>query len=358
LPAVFRDRPPHDTIRVWVPGCSTGEEAYSHAICLYEYMTETGADVSLQVFGTDVNEEGIKKARTGIYKENIQKDVSAKRLRRFFTKVKGGYQISKQIRDICVFARQDLITDPPFSHMDIVSCRNVLIYLGPALQRQVIPLLHYALRPGGYLMLGINEGILGTGNDLFETTGDRAHIFRKKDVRSPVLFRLAIPQIELERPNIPLPEPKRPQGFVLTLDPLKEADRLLLKKCGPSAAVVDEHMEILQAYGHTGRYLELPKGKPSLNMLRMASRSLSAKLKTMITAAYKRNQPIVQEHMSARSNGTRHMVDVEVIPFKADPASPAKYLVVFREPRSAGAATHSETSTLRKTMAAAMAGGS
>ena len=170
--ALLKERAPHDTIRIWVPGCSTGEEAYSHAISIVEYLTDVRAEVSIQVFGTDLSETAVQKARTGIYKENIAVDVSPERVRRFFNKADGGYQISKSIRDLCIFARQNVFNDPPFSKMDIVSCRNLLIYLGPALQRRVIPVFHYALRPNGFLILGNTEGLLGAGADLFDLAED------------------------------------------------------------------------------------------------------------------------------------------------------------------------------------------
>src|SRR5258708_23730761 len=145
-------------IRVWTPGCASGEETYSVAMALIEFLGEKALQVPIQFFGTDVSETSVMRARNGVYPENIQGDVSSERLRRFFTKVDGGYRISKTIRDICIFAQHNLLSDPPFSRMDVICCRNVLIYLAPVLQGKVISLLHYALRPGGCLVLGSSGG--------------------------------------------------------------------------------------------------------------------------------------------------------------------------------------------------------
>jgi two-component system, chemotaxis family, CheB/CheR fusion protein len=192
FPALFQDRTPNDTVRVWVPGCSTGEEAYSHVICLVEYIRKIRAEVSLRVFGTDVNETAIRQARAGIFKEGIRAAVSPARLQQFFTTVEGGYKVNKTIRDLCIFARQNLLADPPFSRMDIVSCRNVLIYLRPAMQRTAIAALHYALKPNGYLMLGLSEAPLGADAKLFEALDACNRIYKKKRVASPALFWAAV----------------------------------------------------------------------------------------------------------------------------------------------------------------------
>jgi two-component system CheB/CheR fusion protein len=188
FPVLVNNRAPEDPIRVWVPGCSTGEEAYSHAICLYEYLSESQMSFPLQVFGTDVNETAVKKGRAGIFKRSSMSGVSSDRLAHFFTRVDGGYHINKVIRDVCVFARQNIISDPPFSRMDIVSCRNLLIYLDQPLQRRVTALLHYALKPGGYLMLGQNEGLSGKEARLFEVVDEKNRLYIKKPVPSPVSF--------------------------------------------------------------------------------------------------------------------------------------------------------------------------
>jgi two-component system, chemotaxis family, CheB/CheR fusion protein len=178
-------------IRVWVPGCSSGEEAYSLAIALYEYLSDRGKHVPVQIFGTDISDSAIEKARTGIYPINISPEVSPDRLRRFFTRVDQGYQINKFIRDLCIFARHNVVKDPPFSKIDIVSCRNLLIYLGPLLQKKVMPIFHYALNPDGYLVLGSSETV-GGFSDYFFPADRKYKIYSKKAV--PTRMPLDLPE--------------------------------------------------------------------------------------------------------------------------------------------------------------------
>ena len=159
FPEIMRNRAEDEPIRIWVPGCATGEEAYSLAISLLEFLGDMASNVQIQIFATDIEDGVIDKARLGIYPEAISDDVSPERLRRFFVKVPGGYQVSKTIRSMCVFAKQNLIKDPPFSRLDLISCRNVLIYFGPVLQKKVIPVFHFALKPSGFLMLGKSEAL-------------------------------------------------------------------------------------------------------------------------------------------------------------------------------------------------------
>ena len=159
FPELLKDRRFDEPLRVWVPGCSTGEEAYSLAISLVEFLGDRADGPGIQIFGTDVSDSVIEAARKGVYDAGIEADVSPERLRRFFSKVEGGYQIAKPVRDLCVFARQNLIKDPPFSKLDLISCRNVLIYFDPALQRKLIPVFHYALKPQGFLLLGSAESV-------------------------------------------------------------------------------------------------------------------------------------------------------------------------------------------------------
>src|SRR5215469_2481582 len=331
-PALLRERTPNDTLRIWVPGCSTGEEAYSHAISLVEYLTEVRADVSLQVFGTDLSEPAIQKARVGIYKESIVADVSSTRLRRFFNKVEEGYQISKAIRDFCIFARQNVFQDPPFSRMDIVSCRNLLIYLGPALQKRVIPIFHYALRPNGFLMVGDTEGLVGSGAELFDMADKKHKIYSKKPVASPVAFGFSVTHLEGGGgENVAAPPMKEGEGPRAGTDVQKEADRLLLAKYVPAAVVVNEHMDILQSRGHTGRYLELSPGKASLNLLRMARPGLMFELQKAFEAARRNGSPVRKEGVQLESNGDLKPIILEVIPFKVAANAPLTFMIIFED---------------------------
>jgi two-component system CheB/CheR fusion protein len=181
---MMASKQPNSSIRIWTPGCSTGEEPYSIAIALLEYLGERASSYQIQIFATDVSENIIQKARTGIYPENIAGDLPPGRLRRFFQKVEGGYQIGKTIRDLCVFAKQDISRDPPFSKLDMISCRNVMIYMGPVLQKRVLPLFHYALNPNGILFLGSSETV-GGFSDLFNIVDKKYKIYIKKSAASP-----------------------------------------------------------------------------------------------------------------------------------------------------------------------------
>lgn len=337
-PVLLKDRQPNDTIRIWVPGCSTGEEAYSHAISLVEYLSDIRADFSLQIFGTDLSETAIQRARAGIYKPNITADVSAIRLRRFFNKVEEGYQISKAIRDCCVFARQNVFHDPPFSRMDLVSCRNLLIYLGPALQKRVIPIFHYALRPSGFLMVGNTEGLVGSGTELFEMADKKHKIYTKKSVPSPVSFGMAVERLGMvDRTPSPVISDKEEATKAAT-DTQREADRMLLARYVPAAVVVNEHMDILQTRGHTGKYLELSPGKASLNLLRMARPGLMFEIQKAFEAVRKTGASVRRDGVQVESNGGLKSVNLEIIPFKTASSSPPCFMIVFEDSESAARA--------------------
>src|SRR6266849_3533826 len=251
FPSILKHRSPEEPVRVWVPGCSTGEETYSQAIALLEFLGNRRADIPVQLFGTDLSQGSIEKARAGIYPESIAADVSPERLRRFFVKVEGGYRINKTIRDVCVFARQNLLQDPPFSRIDVISCRNVLIYLGPVLQKMIMPIFHYALKPRGFLMLGGAEGILSTASDLFELMDRKHKIYCRKSTASGLHFDFAASRYSTEAGNIAggKEAPQRENGVRL-LDLHKEADRILLTKYAPTAVVINDDMEVLESRGH------------------------------------------------------------------------------------------------------------
>jgi len=233
FPALIRDRSPDDPIRIWVPGCASGEEAYSIVISLLEFLGNRSANFPVQVFATDVDDRVIGQARAGVYSEAAVANVSPERLRRFFVKGSGGYQVSKTIRGICVFARQNLIKDPPFPHLDLISCRNVLIYFGPVLQKIVIPIFHFALKPAGFLLLGKSEA-LGAFMELFSLVDKRYKIYTQK---TPGAFRAT----SVFPPDHPSPtldagvvaEKARDTGAG-GLDLLREADRLVLARYAPA----------------------------------------------------------------------------------------------------------------------------
>jgi len=333
-PKVLRDRSSSEPVRVWVPGCSTGEETYSHAISLVETLSDLRLEVPIQIFGTDLSENAIQKARTGIYKEAIAHEVSEVRLRRFFHKVPAGYQISKSIRDMCVFARQNVFSDPPFSRMDLISCRNVLIYLSPVLQKKVIPIFHYALKPSAFLLVGNTEGLLGSGAEIFDLVDRKSKIYQKKAVPSPVTFGLSIAGHETAdggRPENPHTAAKEDELAKPPADVQREADRLLLSKYVPSAVVVNDDLEILQSRGRTNRFLELPTGRASLNLLKMARAGMLYELRGLIEQARKNAIPVSKEGISLEDGDETVTVKVEIIPFRTPARDRRHFLVLFEE---------------------------
>jgi len=340
-PKMLADRSPNDPVRVWVPGCSTGEETYSHAISLVEMLSELRLEVPIQIFGTDLSEQAIQRARAGIYKEGISSEVSEVRLRRFFHKIPEGFQISKSVRDMCVFARQNVFSDPPFSHMDLVSCRNVLIYLSPVLQKKVIPIFHYALKEGGFLLVGNTEGLLGSGAEIFDLVDRKSKIYQKKSVPSPVTFGLTLsPHAPGEMAQLKPDHASEKEDILKTpADVQREADRLLLTKYVPSAVVVNDDLEILQTRGRTSRYLELPTGRATLNLLKMARPGLLYELRELIEQARKDSIPVSKEGVVLDDEDGCVTLRLEILPFRTPARDQRHFLVLFEEKESAQAAT-------------------
>ncbi len=338
FPAILKARTqPTHPVRIWVPGCSTGEETYSLAISLMEFLDEEKTEVPIQIFGTDLSDGAIQKARSGIYKESIGADVSPARLRRFFHKVDAGYQISKTIRDRCIFSSQNVFSDPPFSRMDLISCRNVMIYLSQSLQKKVIPIFHYALNPTGFLMIGSTEGLLGAGSELFDMVDKKQKIYRKKMVSTPLAFGFAVgaPAMAPEAAGGPALPNKELEAMKPPIELQREADRLLLASYAPPAVVVNDQMEILQTRGRTGAFLELPSGKASLHLLKMAKSGLLFELQKAIDETRKSNTESRRPNVHLDANGKSHAITIRVLPFSPSPRDGNNFLVVF-EPQPAG----------------------
>jgi two-component system CheB/CheR fusion protein len=264
IPRLFADKPAGGVIRVWSTGCSTGEEAYSLAILLQEHMESLRQRYTLQVFATDIDSRAIATARAGIFPAGIAADVSSERLARFFTAEPDGsaYRIHKGIRDLLVFSEHDLLKDPPFSRLDLLSCRNLLIYLNADLQKQLAAIFHYALKPGGILFLGTSESPGGSG-DLFAVLDRKAKLYqRKNDVaatRHAYLRRFLPPMTTLEQPG----KAKTAVGMKVTLRDLTE--QALLQQVAPAAALVNGQGDILYLHGRTGAYLEPAPGESGIN---------------------------------------------------------------------------------------------
>jgi two-component system CheB/CheR fusion protein len=328
LPRIIKAHTAETPLRVWVCGCSTGEEAYSLAMTLVEYFEATRSHRPVQIFATDISETGIEKAREGVYPVSIAQDVSAERLRRFFIKVDGRYQIHKSIRDMCVFARQNVLVDPPFSNMDLISCRNLMIYLGPILQQKIIPMFHYALTPTGYLLLGGSETI-GVATELFNLVNKKHKIYTKKAAIVRPVFQIARPLPTHGKEIRSITE--APAGELRMPDLQQQADKILLRDFSPAAVVINSQMDVLHFRGRTGQYLEHAPGAASLNLLKMARESMVIDLRSAVGRAIKQDTQILQEGVHLRHNGHRREITIEVIPFRPAPTSDRFFLVLFKE---------------------------
>src|SRR5271163_2120381 len=337
FPTILKNGLSERGLRVWTPGCSSGEETYSVAIALLETLGEQASQIPIQFFGSDVSELSIRKARSGTYPRNIQGDVPAERLRRFFTEVEGGYRVSKSIRDMCVFAQHNVLNDPPFSQMDLICCRNLLIYLEPVLQNKVISLFHYAIRAGGYLVLGTSEGV-GHLSTLFAAEDRALKIFSKKGTaaRQVVSFALNREADRGERGAVPA------QNHLLDIganyaEAQKEFDRRLLTQFVPATVFINEDLEIVHSRGNVSRYLKLAPGRPSLSILKMAREGLLLDLRTAISRAKKENAPVSKKGVRIKNgNGEEHggsalLANVEVIPFSIGKLQEMYFIVVFQD---------------------------
>ncbi|HEY9748522.1 MAG TPA: CheR family methyltransferase, partial [Allocoleopsis sp.] len=356
FPVISKDKSPGTPIRIWIAGCSTGEEAYSIAICLLEFLADQVGRIPIQIYATDISETAIEHARNGIYANSQIANISPERLYRFFVQVEGGYQISKAVREVCVFARQNLIGDPPFSRLDLISCRNVLIYLGNTLQKKLLPVFHYGLKSTGFLMLGTSETV-GDFTDLFTLYDKKNKIYAKK-------LTAARPNIELTAssyaPTIANPQPLVTEPLPSDLELQREADRIVLNQYAPAGVVVDANLEILQFRGQTSPYLEPAPGRASLNLLRMAKEQLRRELQSAIYQARQQNLSVrrdgllVREGSSDGPPGTERIrqITINVTPLQVG-ANQECFLVLFEDgppilepPATAGT---DGTSTKRKT---------
>ncbi len=327
LPDLIGNKPEAYTVRVWVPGCGTGEEAYSIAILLRECMQEAKTDFRVQIFGTDIDEDSISQARTGLYPANISLDVSAQRLKQYFVKEEGGFRIRSEIREWMVFAVQNVISDAPFTKLDLVSCRNLMIYLDLELQSRLIPMFQYSLRPGGVLFLGSSETV-GTFGDLFSTLDRKWKIFRRTEAPSTYhggvitgfgiggagTTRAADEAIKAKR--IPFPEIAR---------------KALLENFAPPSVIVGERGDILYVHGQTGKFLEPSQGQPSMNVLDMAREGLKIQVRAALYRAAAKDEDVVMRSLRVKTNGGVQLADVTVRPIHMSDVEQKIFIVVFEE---------------------------
>jgi two-component system CheB/CheR fusion protein len=320
LPELVRGKSAAAPVRVWVPGCSTGEEVYSLAILLIELCGERSRP--LQLFGSDLSERAIESARQGLYPETIAAQVGEERLARFFHREEAGYRINRDVRERCVFVRHDLVTDPPFSKLDLVSCRNVLIYLGASLQQRVLPMFHYALNQPGYLVLGPAETVAGFEAQFQPIDADARIYARKPGPRTSLTFPIAS---QLGR----LPTRRPAEAVRSALDVQREVDHMLLARYAPPCVVIDDNLEVVQFRGRTGSYLEAAPGQPQLNVLKMAREGLASELPLAIQRARQSDGPVRQADVIVHERGQEQTIHLEIVPLRGEASAKRHFLVVF-----------------------------
>jgi two-component system, chemotaxis family, CheB/CheR fusion protein len=316
LPQLCQGKPDGYVFRVWVAGCATGEEAYSIAILLREWMTQAHQEFKVQIYSTDLDDDAIAIARAGIYPPNIAQDLTPERLQRFFVKEDAGYRIKKEIREMVVFAVQNVIKDPPFTKLDLLSCRNLMIYLEPELQNRLISTFHYALKPDGVLLLSPSESI-GSHIDLFSTLNRKWKIYRANHALNSAHTMMAHGLSWAESGG------KAPEE---TMTKLKETNfaeltrKVLVQYFAPASLITDRKGTILYVYGETGKYLRPAPGQPSLNAIEMAREGLELALRTAISTAVNEALPTLSREMQVKTNGGYTAVALSVRPLSGQDA--------------------------------------
>jgi len=354
LPALITSRRAAPVMRAWVPGCSTGEEAYSLAMVFKEALDKLkpAKKIKLQVFATDLDKDAIDKARLGVYPESICADVAPRLLNRFFTKEEHGFRVATEIREMVVFAPQSLILDPPFTKLDFLSCRNLLIYLAPEMQKKIIPLFHYSLNPGGVLLLGSAETV-GNFTELFAPLNQKLRLHRRKEhalraepIEFPSSFATPMP----EGPDV-RPTPKAPASLQLM------ADQVVLERFAPPAVLVNDKGNILYVSGRTGNYLEPAAGKANWNIFAMAREGLRYELGNAFQKALGQEAAVVVRSLKITTHGGRHFVDVAIQRLEQPEVLRGLVMIVFTDvpgpletsvPRRAGKAGAPRLEELRR----------
>ncbi len=330
LPVLFEKKPDNYTIRAWIPGCATGEEVYSIAILLHECMELTGRHFHIQIFGTDIDEDAINVARTGLYSDNITADVSASRLNRYFIKEQSGqYRVKKLIREMLVFAPQNIIKDPPFTKLDLLCCRNLLIYLGPELQQQLLPLFHYSMKPDGILFLGSSETI-GAHRDLFELLHKKWKIFRRKTLsstkRQMLDFSAKTQHYELQDMNESKTVEKAEE-----LSALQLVETILRKSNTPPCVIINNACNVVYIHGRTGKFLEPAEGEANMSIIEMARNGLKVELNNAIRQVTIHKKEVAYKTLPISCNGEKLYLNLTVSPIPDQPALHGLMMVTFEE---------------------------
>ena len=348
IPKLFADKPAGGVVRVWSAGCSTGEEAYSIAILLHERMEALKQTFTVQVFATDIDSQAIATARAGLYPASIAADMAPERLARFFTAVPDGsaYRINKGLRDMLVFSEQSVIKDPPFSRLDLISCRNLLIYFSAELQKKLIPLFNYALNPGGFLLLGTSEGI-GEFVELFTVLDRKAKLYQRKEdylgVRRELLGRFvpSMTSAATETPDVARPRHVAKPSFPAKV-PLREmTEQAILQQIAPAAALINAQGDILYLHGRTGMYLEPAPGEAGIsNILKMAREGLRPDLGMALHKAVSRKESVCCPGLNVKTNGHFTRVKLSIHPVTTpEPMEGSLYLVILEDQPAVDAAT-------------------
>ena len=334
IPAICDGRTPNDEIRVWVTACSTGEEALSIALLIHERLSQTGQSVKVQVFATDIDSRAISIARRGFYPASIAVDIPPDLLQRYFVVDEGGYRIGKLVRDTIIYAEQNIIKDPPFSKLDMISCRNVLIYMGGELQKKIIPLFHYALKSGGFLFLGTSETI-GDVSDLFSVVDRKMKIFKSKGGAALPLPNLTIGSASAARitPTEERPMDSAPQQ--INFPTIME--KLMLAEFTPPSLLVNRQYEVVCVHGRTGKFLELAPGTDSRNLMAMAREGLKVYLSSALRSAFEQDASappagdIVCRRVRVKTNGDYQTINLRVRLLTTPPSVQGLALVLFEE---------------------------
>lgn len=331
-PAILKGKSLSKPFRIWVPGCATGEEAYSIAISLLEFMEETDSSAKIEIFATDISDTALAKARFGEFDESIAERMSSERLQRFFTKEGFGYRVVAEVRECCLFAKQNVCRDPPFSKLDLISCRNLLIYLTPGVQKRIIATFHFALNPGGFLILGNSETI-GADTDLFEVH-DKAS---KISIKKPGPHGRLAADFEMSVSNDgPIPaslSSSRQIEPLRRLDLKGDAEQAILTKHVAPGVVINERMDILQFRGDTSPYLAHSPGEATVNLLKMCRSGLLADVRRALSDATASGEPIKKDGWLKTAAQSATPVAIDVIPFTAS-STTQRYFVVLFGPRA------------------------
>ncbi|MCM1983768.1 chemotaxis protein CheB [Lyngbya confervoides] len=332
IAALVENCPSNQSIRIWIAGCSSGEEAYSVAILLAEEMDRCNRRSTVQIFATDIDEQSLNQARQGRYHDNIADQVTSERLERFFVRQEGHYQVVKPLREMCIFSQHSLISDPPFSRLDLLCCRNLLIYFDSELQKRLIPLFHYALKPEGHLFLGSSENLSPHGGELFRTT-DKAHrIFQRKQAMIAPQVEFPLVDRSAYRPFFPLqkqaPTHRQPQI-------VHSIERVLLQDFAPACVIINEHNEIVYFFGRTGKYLEPSQGAPSTQIFDLAKPGLRVDLRSLIQSARASQQEAIRPKVPISNEGQIITVNLIARPIQETLGDHDCLMIIFQDVENA-----------------------